>query len=138
MKVIKKCLTLVAMMFSLASFANSTVKVEIPVWDKPLQTVKVVRVFANPYVTNYGGYILGSFPNRTLQLQVSLDHSCPVKWLVTLQVFGLWNSAPGGASYKAFDVIFNSGQWTKNLNISLALNEDAYTSMIDELYEGPY
>lgn len=106
-------------------------------WDKPLEKAKA---FTDTYVTTYGAYVVGDFwlPNYAVNLQVYLNQSCPVKWLVTIQVFGHWNPAPSAASYRVFDLVFNSGQWMKNINFPMGINEEAYTSLVDLLYDGPY
>jgi hypothetical protein len=128
----KKFLLLLSVLFfSVHSFSAP--------WDVGISHERsVVKAFSDPYVTNYGAYAVTIGGRDYLQLQVSLSNSCPVKWLVTLQVFGVWDSQPGGGSYKSFDVIINSGGWHKTVNFPLSLSETAYTSLVDELYEGPY
>lgn len=121
---------LLAVCFSTASFSAP--------WDISTGPKCQLRSFSDPYVTNYGAYAVTIGGRDYLQLQVSLSNSCPVKWLVTLQVYGVWDSQPGGGSYKSFDVIINSGGWHKTVNFPLSLSETAYTSLVDELYEGPY
>lgn len=123
------------LLFSLLSLFVSTVTFAAP-WDVIPQ--EHAKVFTDPYVTNYGAYVINIGGQDYLQLQVSLSNSCPVKWLVTLQVYGVWDSQPGGGSYKSFDVVINSGGWHKTVNFPLSLSETAYTSLVDELYEGPY
>jgi hypothetical protein len=107
-------------------------------WDIKPGPRCYVKTFTDPYVTNYSAYVINIAGTDYLRLQVLMSNSCPVKWLVTLQVFGVWDSQPGGGSYKSFDVIINAGGGDKIVHFPLSLSETAYTSLVDELYEGPY
>jgi hypothetical protein len=120
---------LLGVCFSTASFSAP--------WDFNVGPRCHTRSFTDPYVTNYGAYVVGSWsdPNYALNIQVSLDHSAPVKWLVTIQVYGQWQS---GTGYKSFDIVFNSGQWHKSINFPMYFTEVAYTGTAEEIYEGPY
>jgi hypothetical protein len=116
----------------------STIASSCPAWDAPLHSVKAK--FTDPYIVSYGAFVVASpgAPNYSMQLQVAMDHSVPVKWKITLQVFGDWLSQPGGASYKSFDIVLNSSQWNKTVTIPLGWTEEPYTSLVDVLYDGPY
>jgi hypothetical protein len=118
----------ISLFVSVASFAAP--------WD--IKPQKHAKVFTDPYVTSYGAYVVTIAGRNYLQLQVTLDHSAPVKWLVTLEVYGVWDIHPGGASYKSFNVVINSGGWSKTTNFPMSLSETAYTSLVNETYEGPY
>jgi hypothetical protein len=141
----KKCLTLIALMFSMASFANYG-KV-IPTWDVPLnpkvrvQVVKPIQAFTDPYVTNYGGWVVGTpfHSPYQLALQVNFDHAVPVKYYATFQVEGVWASAPGGTSYKEFQVIINAGNAFKTQYFTLNNSDTPYPNAWCEVIDyGPY
>lgn len=125
----KVLLVLLAVSLSVSGFATAP-------WDK---IFKPSLRFIDPYVTNYGAYIIGQWnqPNYAVQIQVSFDHSVPAPYYAVVQVFGLWADQPGGASYKQFTILFNTGQWYKSVNFHMASSEEAYTEVIDLLDYGP-
>lgn len=150
----KKCLTLIlASMLCLASFANSpgSFKSSMAPWDKPLIAMKVVKVqpvnpldakgFTDPYVTNYGAYVIGTFnaPNYACNIQVSFNQTVGVPYYAIVQVFGDWNfdGANNGASYREFTILFSGAQHYKSVNFPMAPSEEAYTSLVDLLDYGP-
>lgn len=120
----------------LLSVCLSTASFSAP-WDIRNVQRCHTRSFTDPYVTNYGAYVISSWynPDYALNIQASLNQSAPVKWLVTVEVYGSWVS---GAGYKSFDIIFNSGQAFKSVNFPMHFTETAYTGTIYETYEGPY
>ena len=127
----KKIIVLFASLFLITStFA-------CPDWDNPLQSVKAK--FTDPYVTNYGAYIVGTWsaPNYAVQIQVNFNQSVSVPYYAIVQVLGKWDNAPGGASYREFTILFNPGQWHKAVNFPMSNTEEAYTTMIDLLDYGP-
>jgi hypothetical protein len=139
-------------LFALATcitFGNTSFKTaQIAPWDEPLIVVKVVgikqvsetkKVFTDPYVTNYGGWVVGAWnqPPYQLALQVTFDHSVPVKYYATFQVLGVWSGT--GSSYKEFQVIINSGNAFKTQYFTLASNQVAYPNAWCEVIDyGPY
>lgn len=145
----KKCLTLIALMLSLASFANSSgnlkstapwsiksPKVDVKQWTNPFHQTKMF----DAYVTHYYGEITGAFPNRTFKLTVQLNQSPGEPWMATVQVFGIWYGLPGypnSATYKIFDVLFNSSQWQKTISYPMTPSEEAYVGVMDLIYDGP-
>ncbi len=133
----KKHLSLiVAICMAFSSFAApwdiKTPKANIEKWTKP---------FTDPYVTYYYGTVTGAFPNKKFNLTVQLNQSASVTWLAQVQVFGIWyghSGYPNSADYKVFDVIFNPGQWKKTISYSMTPSEEAYTGVMDLIYDGPY
>lgn len=107
-------------------------------WDMPIKKCKIEAF--TPYVTSYGAFIISQpgQPNYAVQIQITMSASVPAPWLVTVQVYGNWVSQPGGASYRTFNIYFTNGQWKKTVNFPMSVSEEAFTSLIDELYEGPY
>lgn len=138
----KRLLFIIAICISVFSFAApwdiKIPKVNHAVWDKPLQKV---RAFDDPYVNTYYGTVTGTYPNKKFNLTVQLNQSASVTWLAQVQVFGIWyghSGYPNSADYKVFDVIFSSGQWNKTIVYSMTPSEQAYTGVMDLIYDGPY
>lgn len=105
------------------------------------QHVKAPVAFTDPYVTYYYGTVTGTYPNKKFNLTVQLNQSASVTWLAQVQVFGIWyghSGYPNSADYKVFDVIFNPGQWNKTISYSMTPSEQAYTGVMDLIYDGPY
>jgi hypothetical protein len=138
-------------LFACITFGNTTFKTAaVAPWNQPLMVVKVTSVkpvsetkktFDDPYVTNYGGWVVGAWyqPPYQLALQVNFDHSVPVKYYATFQVLGVWDSAPGGASYKEFQVIIPSNYGFKTQYFPLNTTEEAYPNAWCEVIDyGPY
>jgi len=104
-------------------------------WTQPFKN----PAFDDPYVTNYFGWVVGSWyqPPYQLALQVNFNTGVPVKYYATFQVIGSW---PGtGSSYKEFQVIINAGNNTKTQYFPLATDEEAYPNAWCEVIDyGPY
>lgn len=129
----RKCLLLLFVsMIAVSAFAGP---VAPPLWDKPLHKAVVF----DPYVTDYGAYVIGTFnsPNYAVNIQVEFDQEVGVPYYAVVQVYGIWASQPGGASYKQFTILFNSSQWYKSVNFPMAPSEEAYTSLVDLIDYGP-
>lgn len=139
----KKHLSLiVAICIALSSFAAPWDIKSPPVnhapWDKPLEKAKP---FTDPYCDYYIGYVTGNWPAQTFTLNATLDHSPHVKWLVQIQVLGIWYGNPGypnSADYKVFDFVYSTAQWNKTINYALRPSEEAYPGVMDLIYDGPY
>lgn len=102
---------------------------------------KAPLAFTDPYVTTYYGTVTGTYPNKKFNLTVQLNQSASVTWLAQVQVFGIWyghSGYPNSADYKVFDVIFNPSQWNKTIVYSMTPSEQAYTGVMDLIYDGPY
>jgi len=107
-------------------------------WDKPLEKA---RAFDDPYCDYYIGYVTGNWPAQTFTLNATLNRSPSVKWLVQIQVLGIWYGSPGypnSADYKVFDFVYSTAQWNKTINYSLRPSEEAYPGVMDLIYDGPY
>lgn len=107
-------------------------------WDMPLQKT---QSFDDPYCDYYIGYVTGNWPAQTFTLNATLDHSPHVKWLVQIQVLGIWYGSPGypnSADYKVFDLVYSTAQWNKTINYPLLSSEEAYPGVMDIIYDGPY
>lgn len=137
----KKHLSLiVAICISLSSFSApwdiKSKPVKYSSWDEPLR----VKRF-DTYCDYYIGYVTGTWPMQTFTLNATLNQSPGVKWLVQIQVLGIWYGHPGypnSADYKVFDIIYNPSQWNKTINDPLMSSEEAYPGVMDIIYDGPY
>lgn len=123
----KRYLTLLALLISLASFAKS-----VPAWDVPL----IIKP-ASVYVTNYGAYKIGTkgAPDYAVRIQVQFNQSVPQPYYATVQVMGTWGG--GGAYYRDFTVYFNTGQWNKSVDFPMAWNEEVYPATAGLSSYGP-
>lgn len=123
------------MLGALLMFAFTTFAGMLP-WDKPLQTeVKQnAKVFADPYVTNYGVYNNSS--PYGIQIQVSFNKSVPAPYYVLLEVYGIWDGNNYG-SWKQFTINFNQGQWHRTVDYPLNYNESAAVGLVNLLEYGP-
>lgn len=126
----KKSLALIALLFTLASYAKP-----IPAWDKPLQKAKA---FTDPYVTNYGAYQIGTkfSPDYGVEIQVSFNQSVPVPYYAVVQVMGTWDNN-GGSPYRDFTVYLNQGQWHKTEVFPMSTNEEVYVATAGLTDYGP-
>lgn len=139
----KKHLSLiVAICMAFSSFAApwdiKSPQVDYAAWNNPFHKAKA---FTDPYVTYYYGTVTGAFPNKKFNLTVQLNQSASVTWLAQVQVFGIWyghSGYPNSADYKVFDVVFNPSQWSKTISYSMTPSEQAYTGVMDLIYDGPY
>lgn len=136
-------LTTCMVMLIASSFANA--KPKTAAWDVPLipklKVVHPIQAFTDPYVTTYSGWVVGSWyqPPYQLALQVNFDHAVPVKYYATFQVEGVWASAPGGTSYKEFQVIINAGNAFKTQYFPLSTGDTPYPNAWCEVIDyGPY
>ncbi len=107
-------------------------------WNKPFGK----PAFDDPYCDYYIGTITGNWPAQTFHLEASLNHSPSVKWLVQIQVLGIWYGNPGypsSADYKVFDITYSTAQWDRTINyVFTHASEEAYPGVMDLIYDGPY
>lgn len=137
----KRYLLITLMLVSLTSLANPVVNSHILApWEQTMaKNKKFVRAFTDPYCDFYIGYISGTWPIQTFNLQATLNQSpgIGVHWLVQIQVFGVWKEAPEGGSYKVFDFTYTGSQWNKTILYQLKAYEEAYPGVMDIIYDGP-
>lgn len=115
---------------ALSSFASP--------WDINTGPRCYTKSYTDPYVTNYGTFIVGSWssPNYALNIQVTFDQSVPVPYYAVVGLWGKWGGATS-SSYREFTILFNSGQYRKSVNFPMAFYEEAYTAIADLLDYGP-
>lgn len=105
-------------------------------WDQSLAVVKIktvkpvgsVKVFDDPYVTNAGAYVIGTFnsPNYACNIQVTFNQAVGVPYYAVVSVLGLWDGS-GSASEREFTILFSSWQYYKSVNFPMHSYEEAYT-----------
>jgi hypothetical protein len=128
----KKCLTLlIAVALSLMSFASV-----VPKWDEPLKVEsKPVKVFTDPYVSNFDAWESGSGAYKNLVLYVAMGQAASYYYKVTLSVYGNWHDIGYGS--KLFDVILNPGQVYRYEYIPIEYNDYIYSYGLTLEYYGP-
>lgn len=129
--IMKKILfLLLAVCFSAASFSAP--------WDINTGPRCYTKSYVDPYVTNYGTYIVGSWssPDYALNIQISFNQNVGVPYYAVVGLWGKWGGSTS-SSYREFTVLFNSWQSFRSVNFPMAFYEEAYTATADLLDYGP-
>lgn len=107
-------------------------------WDVSSDPRCYTKSYTDPYVTNYGAFIVGTWssPNYAVNIQVTFDQSVPVPYYAVVGMWGKWGGSTS-SSYREFTVLFNPGQDYKSVNFPMAFYEEAYTATADLLDYGP-